>query len=184
MKLALIADTHGNLGGWQRALELAGAGADLIVHCGDVLYHGPKFEPVEGWGPRGLAEAINECPVPVLIARGNGDSEVDQLVLDVPLLSPYAFAQIEGLRLLVTHGHLQPLEEMVALARKWGIDLLLTGHTHVPMVERHGDLIHVNPGTVTYPLARDEARQRCTCAAWQDGTVTHFDVDTGETLAL
>lgn len=184
MKLLVVADTHGNLEGWRRALELAGEGANLIVHCGDVLYHGPKFAPVEGWGPRGLAEAINTCPLPVLIARGNGDAEVDQLVLEVPLLSPYVFTQVDGLRLLVTHGHLQPEAETVALARKWEIDLLLTGHTHVPMVERHGKLVHVNPGTVTYPLASEPARQRCTCASWEDGTVTHFDVDTGEVLAL
>lgn len=184
MKVGILSDTHGNLAGWQRALELIGGGADLIVHCGDVLYHGPKFEPVAGWAPRGLAQAINECPVPVLIARGNGDSEVDQLVLDVPLLSPYVFAQIEGLRLLVTHGHLQPVGDTVAQAQKWGADLLLTGHTHVPAVERHGELTYVNPGTVTYPLAHDSARQRCTCALWEDGTVTVFDVNTGEVLKL
>jgi hypothetical protein len=42
----------------------------------------------------------------------------------------------------------------------------------------------VNPGTVTYPLAPDEALQRRTCAVWEDGDVTHFDIDSGEALDI
>ncbi len=176
MKIGIIADTHGNLTGWHRALELFGD-VDLVVHCGDVLYHGPKFEPVEDYAPRALAEAINASEVPVLIARGNGDSDVDQLVLDVPLHSPYVFAQIEGLRLLVAHGHLQSPEELLLLARKWRIDLLCTGHTHVPLVHWQEEVLHVNPGTVTYPLAQDTALQRRTCAVYEDGRVVHYDIE-------
>ncbi len=182
MKIGIIADTHGNLDGWERAMEVALEGADLIVHCGDVLYHGPKFEPAEGYSPKRLAEAINAIDVPVLIARGNGDSDVDQLVLDAPLQSPYMFAQVEGLRILAAHGHIQPPEELIPLAQRWGIDLLLTGHTHVPLLRKHGDLPHVNPGTVTYPLAEDERLARLTCAVWDDGMITHFDIETGEPL--
>ncbi|MGD9496166.1 MAG: phosphodiesterase [Armatimonadota bacterium] len=183
MRIGIIADTHGNLVGWQRAVELFGA-VDLIVHCGDVLYHGPKFDPVEGYAPRELAAAINAMPVPVLIARGNGDSDVDQLVLEVPLHSPYLFAQVEGLRLLAGHGHIQPPEELAALARKWGVHLLLTGHSHVPSFSHQEALIHVNPGTVTYPLAADEALARRTCAVWTDGSVIHYDLSDGSRLNL
>jgi len=183
MRIGIIADTHGNLPGWERAVELFGD-VDLMVHCGDVLYHGPKFDPVEGYAPRDLAAAINAMPVPVLIVRGNGDSEVDQLVLDVPLQSPYLFAQVEGLRILAGHGHIQPPEELAALARKWEVHLLLTGHSHVPTVSHHGGLTHVNPGTVTYPLAADEALQRRTCALFEEGRVTHYDIDEGAAVEL
>jgi len=184
MKLGIIADTHGNLAGWERAWEVALAGSDLILHAGDVLYHGPKFDPVEGWGPKGLAAALNECPVPVVIARGNGDSEVDQLVLAMPVQSPYAFVQHEGLRILVAHGHIAPPEDLLPLAERWGVGLLVTGHTHCPALARHGSVLHVNPGTVTYPLAKDPSLQRHTCAVWEDGQVTHLDVETGEVVAV
>ncbi len=184
MKIGIIADTHGNVAGWDAAMEIALAGSDLIVHCGDVLYHGPKFAPAPGYDPMALAGRINDSEVPVLIARGNGDSDVDQLVLEAPLQSPYVFAQAEGLRILVAHGHIQPPEELAPLAMKWGIDLLLTGHTHVPWVMRHDGLVHVNPGTVTYPLAQEKPLQRRTCATWEDGTITHFDIESGETLSL
>ena len=182
MKIGIISDTHGHLVGWDEAMEVALHGSDLIVHCGDQLYHGPKFAPAEGYDPLTLAGRVNESEVPVLIARGNADADVDQLVLEVPLQSPCVFVQIEGLRILAAHGHIQPPEELLPLARRWRVDLLLTGHLHVPSVTRHEGVVHVNPGTVTYPLATEEALRRRTCATWEDGTVTHFDLETGGVL--
>ncbi len=182
MKLGLISDTHGNLDGWRQAMEVALADADIIIHCGDVLYHGPKFEPAEGYAPMGLAEAINNSDVPVLITRGNGDSDVDQLVLEVPLQGPYVFAQLEGLRILAAHGHIQPPEELLPLAAQWGIDLLLTGHLHVPVAHRQLGVLHVNPRTVTYPLAEDAALAQGTCATWENGELAHWNIETGERL--
>ncbi len=184
MKIGLIADTHGNLEGWERAWEVALHDADLILHAGDVLYHGPKFEPAPGYAPKALAEAINAFPAPVLIARGNADSDVDQLVLDMPVQSPYVFAQVEGLRILVAHGHIQPPDELIRLAQRWAVDLLLTGHTHVPTVARYGDLTHVNPGSVTYPLATEETLRHTTCGTWDDGEVTLYDLQSGRPLSL
>ncbi|MFO8082255.1 MAG: phosphodiesterase [Armatimonadota bacterium] len=184
MKIGLIADTHGNVAGWDGAMEVALEGSDLIIHCGDVLYHGPKFAPAEAYDPMALAGRINDSEVPVLIARGNGDSDVDQLVLEVPVQSPYCFAQVEGLRILAAHGHIQTPEELLPLAQQWGIDLLLTAHSHVPVLACYGDLLHVNPGTVTYPLSPDEALQRRTCATWEDGEVTHFDIESDEVIDL
>ena len=183
MKIGLIADTHGNLDGWQQAREIVLDEADIIIHCGDVLYHGPKFKPVAGYDPAELAAAINQMPVPVLMARGNADSEVDQLVLEVPLHQPYLFVQIEGVRLLAAHGHLLGLEELVALAQKWQVDYLLTGHTHVPVVERFDNVTHINPGTTTYPLAADEAARRRTCGVIEEEQVTLFDLETGNPWA-
>lgn len=167
MKLGVIADTHGNAAAWEAALH-HWEGADLIVHCGDVLYHGPKFAPVATYNPPRLAELINASRVPVLICRGNGDSNVDQLVLDVPIQAPYVFAQIEGKRLLAAHGDAPAAEELLSLAAKWGVDLLLTGHTHTAAVQTVEGVLHVNPGSPTYSPG-DE--RRLTCAVVEDGDV-------------
>ncbi len=182
MKIGLIGDTHGNLWGWERAWELVLKDADIIVHCGDVLYHGPKFKPAAAYDPKALAEAINSVDKPVLIARGNGDSEVDQLELDMPSQQPYLFAQIEGTRLWATHGHLMKPEDCGELCRKWGVQYLLTGHTHVPAVNRHEGYVHINPGTTTYPLDPDESKRRPTCGYILDGEVRLVDIGTGEEL--
>ena len=182
MKIGLISDTHGSLWGWQRAWDLALHDADVIAHCGDVLYHGPKFEPVEAYDPRALAEAINAVNTPVLIARGNGDSDVDQLVIDVPIQQPYVFAQIEGTRLLATHGHIMTPDGLGPLCERWAIDYLLTGHLHVPSITRHQTCLHINPGTTTYPSHPDETRQRLTCGVIEHGEAWIVDLATGERL--
>jgi len=181
MKIGIIADTHGNLDGWRRAWEVL-HDSDFIVHCGDLLYHGPRFDPAPGYNPRELAAALNACPVPLLIARGNADSEVDSLFVHAPIQSPYVFAQIEGQRLLATHGHRESLEKTIELAQQWRVDVLITAHLHVATVGRYGDLLHLNPGTPTYPLAPDERLVRPTCAALVDGEARFWALDTGEMI--
>ncbi len=165
-----------------RAWGLGLGESQYIVHCGDILYHGPKFAPAEGYAPRDLAAAINACEQPVLIARGNADSDVDQLVLDVPIQSPYVFAVVDGFRLLVTHGHLTPPDDLTRLAERWRIDFLLTGHLHTPFVRPIGNGLHINPGTVTYPLGGEGALLRPTFCLIRDGVPSILDVETGEVL--
>ena len=182
MQIGVLSDTHGNLAGWQRAWDLGLGESQHLVHCGDLLYHGPRFAPVEGYAPKDLAAAINACEQPVLIARGNADSEVDQLVLDVPIQSPYVFAVVDGFRLLVTHGHLMPPDDLERLAVRWKIDFLLTGHTHSPSICEVGNGLHINPGSVTYPLGGEGALIRPTFCLIRDGEPTIFDLETGEVL--
>lgn len=184
MKLGIISDTHGNLAGWERAWELCLHDADIIFHCGDLLYHGPKFKPVEAYDPKALAEALNSTPQPLLIARGNADSDVDQLVIQVPIQQPYLFAQVEGVRVLATHGHLMSPDDLAPLCVRWGIDYLLTGHLHVPCITRCEGFVHINPGTPTYPLSTDDARRRPTCATIEGDQVRVIDLATATPLAL
>lgn len=182
MRIGVVSDTHGDFAAWRRAFEAVLADCDMIIHCGDVLYHGPKFAPGPGHGPKQLAEDLNAISVPLLIVKGNGDSEVDTLVIDAPIQSPYVLAQIEEKRFLATHGHLQPLDDILGLAKKWGVDYLLTGHTHVPSLRVVEGVTHLNPGTTTYPLAKDEALAVPTCAFIEDGEVAIINLDTGAEL--
>jgi putative phosphoesterase len=147
----VISDTHGSLAAWQKAMAGPLKDVDLIIHAGDVLYHGPR-NPFPGrYGPADLAEAINNSPIPILIARGNCDSEVDQVVLTPPLQSPYLFVQEGGLRILATHGHNTPLDEQVILAQYYKAQIVISGHTHIPHLERRDDILLLNPGSLALP---------------------------------
>lgn len=151
MKIAVTGDTHGDAAGWRQMAEKIFPGADLVVHCGDILAHGPRNPLVEGYDPAGLAELINAGPVPVLFARGNCDAEVDQLLIDFPIQSPYAFFQAGPLRIMAHHGHGLSREEMIEMCRRYRADLFASGHTHVPALERAGGLLLVNPGSPSLP---------------------------------
>lgn len=151
MKIGVISDTHGDAAGWRRVQEEVFPGVDLVIHCGDVLYHGPRNPLVEGYDPAGLAGLINSCPAPVLLARGNCDAEVDQLLIDYPIQSPYAFLQAGLFRIMAHHGHDLSREEMISLGRRYRADLLISGHTHVPVLEDGGGLVLLNPGSPSLP---------------------------------
>ena len=78
MKIGIISDTHGHEMAWAHACERFFKGADLILHAGDVLYHGPRNPMKADYNPAGLVARINSCDIPVVIAKGNCDSSVDR----------------------------------------------------------------------------------------------------------
>ena len=184
MKLGIISDTHGNLAGWQRAWEVALAHTDLIIHCGDLLYHGPKFAPAPGYDPKGLAAALNACAVPLIVVRGNADADVDQLVLEFPAGQRLALVRMDGVQLLVAHGDSPSADELARSAARWGVQYVLTGHLHVPSVRTHEGVTLLNPGTPTYPLATEDHLRRATCATIADGVITFYDLEAGGPLRV
>ncbi len=150
---------------------------DLITHAGDVLYHG-IFNPItETYDPRRLAEVLNESPVPRVHARGNCDSEVDQLALDCHILSDFAFVSAEGTRILVTHGHKYPREELVNMAARAKADILHIGHFHKPEITVVGSVTVFNAGSCALPKQEGE---RPTVGLLEDGIIRVVDIDTGE----
>jgi len=176
MRVALVSDTHGDPTAWRKATEAFGE-VDLITHAGDVLYHG-IFNPItDTYAPRELAEALNEVTIPMIHARGNCDSEVDQLALDAHILSDFAFASLDGTRILITHGHKHTEEQLADMARKAGVRLVHRGHTHVPQIRDIDGVIVFNGGSVALPKQEGEAQ---TIGLLADGTLQVVDINSGE----
>lgn len=174
MKIGFISDTHGSLSAWLEAVRGPLNGCDYIVHCGDVLYHGPRNPVPAGHDPQGLAAAINDQGCPVILARGNCDADIDGVLVKWPLLSPYAFLQVEGVRILAVHDISESAAETIA---RYGIDLLVTGHTHASRLDSFGGAIWLNPGSPILP--KDTNRS---VAVWQDGILRVIDLPTGAVL--
>ncbi|MCR4432112.1 MAG: phosphodiesterase [Tepidanaerobacteraceae bacterium] len=150
MKIGIMSDTHGSLTAFKKALEVLGS-CDFILHAGDILYHGPRNPLPEGYNPRELAEAINRLEMPFVAASGNCDAPIDSMLISVPIQSPYALICLDKFRILVNHGHEKSEDELVDLAVKWHIDILVTGHTHVKRLEKRNRIILVNPGSCSLP---------------------------------
>ena len=184
MKVGVISDTHGYVDRVALAMKKFFYDADLILHAGDVLYHGPNNPNYKGddYNPKALANLINDSKIPFVIARGNGDSEVDQLVLKVPIQVPYAYAFAGGKRFVVNHGHLLPTDaDKNATAAQFRADVFITGHIHTTVLERRGDTIFLNPGTVS-PYLTNRADKRTSVALITDDKIQIFDLDTDEVL--
>ena len=166
MRIGVISDTHGSLTSWQEVMGGIFSDADVIIHAGDIFYHGIRNPLPKGYNTQALAEAINETKTPILMCRGNCDSDVDQLVVDVPIQSPYLLCQFEGLKLFVHHGHLFSNEEVLRLTSRWDVSVCISGHTHIPFLEQKQSTIFLNPGSSGLPKESDPP------------TVAVIDIDT------
>lgn len=181
MKIGIISDTHGHEMAWAKAYDKHFHDADLILHAGDVLYHGPRNPMKADYNPAGLVERINHSDVPVVIARGNCDSSVDASCLETPILAPYAYVVWEGRRIIITHGDAVMTDaEKDAMAAHLKADVFISGHVHVTVLEQRGNTVFVNPGSAALSKRPDG---RNTIAVWQDETIRIYDIDTDEVLA-
>lgn len=180
MKIGVISDTHGCVDHWQKAYDKFFTDADIIIHSGDVLYHGPRNPMLEDYNPAALAEKINACPQPVLICKGNCDSEVDQLVLNTPIQSPYVHCFAGGRHIVAVHGHtVETDEDKDKMAAAIKADIFISGHVHFNVLEKRGRTVFLNPGSPSLSKRED---QRQTCAVIEDGSIKIYDINSDEVL--
>ncbi len=179
MKIGVISDTHGIVPAWHKAMKIF-ANADLILHAGDVLYHPPRTSFTPGYDIPGLVQLMNTSPIPVVIAQGNCDAEVYQELLELPVMSPYAFVQFANLRIVVQHGHNLSSEQISHIAAKYRAHVIITGHTHIPVVERIDGAIHLNPGSPSHPKFEQRGVAMPTVGLIADGRVQVVELDSGK----
>ena len=149
MKLMFASDIHGSLPATERVLSLfEQSGAQWLVILGDVLNHGPRYALPEGYAPAQVAEKLNLYASQIIAVRGNCDSEVDQMILQFPITAPWQQVLLQKCRLFLTHGHLFGPDNLPVLATG---DVLVYGHTHIPVAEKQGSIVHFNPGSVSIP---------------------------------
>ena len=176
MKWLIASDIHGSARFCCRLTERwQEEGAGRLLLLGDILYHGPRNDLPEGYAPKEVAALLNAQKERVLCVRGNCESEVDQMVLDFPVLSEYAVLDIGGRVLFATHGHHFCPDRLPPLCRG---DILLYGHTHIPACEEKEGILCLNPGSVSLP----KGESRRSYMTFEGDLFTWKDLETGEVL--
>ena len=122
--------------------------ADRLLLLGDILYHGPRNDLPREYNPKKVIELLNARKQDILCVRGNCDTEVDQMVLEFPILADYCVIAEEKQLIYATHGHMFHEDHLPPLHKG---DILLHGHTHVPKCAEHEDYTYMNPGSVSIP---------------------------------
>lgn len=149
MKWMIASDLHGSAFYCRRMIEAyEREGADRLLLLGDVLYHGPRNDLPEKYAPKEVIAMLNDMKNDILCVRGNCDTEVDQMVLEFPILADYALLSLESRMIFATHGHLYNEKKLPPLHEG---DILLHGHTHVPKCVEHDRYIYMNPGSLSIP---------------------------------
>lgn len=149
MKIFFVSDIHGSYHYAKKAIELfEKEQADLLVVLGDVLYHGPRNPLPEGYAPADVADLFNQYRDKIIAVRGNCDSEVDQMVLNFPMMGDYHILAMDGYKIFITHGHLYNKAQMPLLNPG---DAFIHGHFHLPMAEDLDGISYLNPGSISLP---------------------------------
>ena len=169
MKYLLFSDIHGCLPALEKALDFfEQSHCDMMCLMGDIINYGPRNRIPEGIDPKGIV-----------------DAEVDQMLLDFPIMETYALLVDGGKRYLLTHGHIYNKENMP----KGPYDAIIYGHSHlwelshieVPSLQEGKAPIQrlvVNTGSITFPKGGNPP----TLATLEDGKVTMYHLDTHEVL--
>ena len=183
MVYGVISDTHGSFAAWGRALEGPFSDVDRILHAGDVFYHGTRNPWPEEYDTQRLADSINGCATPISIARGNCDSEVDQMVCNIPIVSPFLVLDEPEGRIMVQHWQRGGEGELDELLERFGPRVFITGHTHVPEIRKSGKALILNPGSPS--LTKRQDGKRTVARLEMEETVVRVcivDVDKNQTL--
>lgn len=149
MKLMIASDIHGSAYYCKKLIAAyESEKADKLLLLGDILYHGPRNDLPRDYNPKEVIAMLNPMKKELLCVRGNCDTEVDQMVLEFPILADYCFLELDGHTIFATHGHVHNPNNLPML--KEG-DILLNGHTHIPANKNMGTYTYMNPGSVSIP---------------------------------
>ena len=150
MKWMIASDIHGSAYYCRKLLETyEKEGAERLLLLGDILYHGPRNDLPTEYAPKEVIELLNVRKKDIYCVRGNCDTEVDQMVLEFPVLADYCVLPAGEKLIYATHGHIYNLKNLPPLAEG---DILLHGHTHVPAWTEFGQgNVYLNPGSLSIP---------------------------------
>ena len=170
MKYLIVSDIHGSLPALKRVLDFFHEKeCDMLILLGDILNYGPRNGLPEGLNPLEIANRLNAMNDKILAVRGNCDSEVDQMLLDFPIMSDYLLLCDEGKKIFLTHGHLYNEENRP----KGKFDMIVYGHTHLWKSENIHNTIICNTGSPTFPKGGNPK----TFCIYEKNTISHFNLE-------
>ena len=176
MKLMIASDIHGSAYYCEKLLKAYDEEkADKMLLLGDILYHGTRNDLPKDYAPKQVIAMLNPRKQDLLCVRGNCDTEVDQMVLEFPILADYCLLMVGQTRMYATHGHVYNENHLPPLTDG---DALIHGHTHLleakEITAEDGRRIKIlNPGSVSIPKGGNPA----TYALLEDGVFTILTLD-------
>lgn len=141
MKILIISDIHGDYDSFNKALE--NEKYDKLIVLGDLFEYGSYYDEIDD------SEIINkliENKNKLLLIKGNCDYMIDYEKYGLYAHDIFSLT-INNHVFTFTHGHLY---NKINLPRFYG-DVFVTGHTHIPKIEKEKNIIYLNPGSIGKP---------------------------------
>lgn len=149
MKLMFASDIHGSALWCEKMLRAYEREQPRkLCLLGDILYHGPRNDLPEGHAPKKVIGLLNPLKNEIICVRGNCDTEVDQMVLDFPVLSDSAVIYADGIEIFLSHGHIFNPDRLPNIPEE---AVMVNGHTHIPNDVTVDGIRCLNCGSVALP---------------------------------
>ncbi len=166
MKVLIASDIHGSEYRAKQLYDIWKEGSfDLVILLGDLLYHGPRNDLPPYYSPKGVIPLLSAMKDSIIAVRGNCDAEVDQMVLPFSIMDDSKELEINGKKVFLMHGH-HDLDYS-------GREVVMSGHTHVPVLEERNGVLFLNPGSTTIP----KSQSSCSFASWDKGKIEILSLD-------
>ncbi len=178
MKWMIASDLHGS---FYYAKEMERAffqeQADKLLLLGDLLYHGPRNDLPKEYNPKEVIPLLNRLKEKIFCVRGNCDAEVDQMVLEFPIMADSMVLELGGRTVFATHGHIYHQDALPPLGAG---AILLHGHTHLQVMEQlPGGVLYLNPGSLAIPKGGS-----ChSYMIYEDSTFTIKELESGDPVS-
>lgn len=146
MKFLIASDIHGSMYYLRLLLEKF-KNYDYLILLGDILYHGARNPLPKEYNPKEVTKALNEIKDKIIAIKGNCDSEVDEMVLEFPLVKN-SIIFYNSRKIFLTHGHEYNKDHLPNLSKN---DIMLYGHFHIPFIIKQDGIIIANPSSISLP---------------------------------
>lgn len=152
MKYMVASDFHGSLFYVKLLMEKFDLlGCEKLIMLGDILYHGPRNPLPKEYNPKDVSELLNKYKEKIIWIRGNCDSEVDEMVIDIPCVNQGVLV-VGKSNFYLSHGHIIN-QENNNLSKG---DFLISGHTHIAICKEIDGIHYLNPGSISLPKGEDD----------------------------
>ncbi len=147
MKIVIASDLHGSAFYAQKLMDICyKEDADKLILLGDIYNHGPRNGLPKDYQPMKVAEILNGVKENLIVIKGNCDSEVDTMISEFDFVGDMVI--LSGKKTVyLTHGHVYNKDKMP----KTSIDAIIYGHFHTGFIERQGEVVVANAGSLSLP---------------------------------
>ena len=147
MKYLIASDLHGSKFYAEKLFErFESEKADMLILLGDLFNHGPRNPLPKDYSPMEVADLLNKNKEKLIVIKGNCDSEVDTMISDFDFVENLCLT-ITDKTFFLTHGHVYNKDKMP----KTNFSAVIYGHFHVGFIEKQGETIIANAGSLSLP---------------------------------
>ena len=143
--LLVSSDIHSDVEALKKLTELASDRyCHAFLYCGDL--------DTENWEIQQILLNRNCTFIPVL---GNCDSPFSYRDAGFNSVSHFRKTEFFNLKIFMTHGHFCTYPSDVGLEDDY-FDLIIRGHSHIPLLQKQGNLVFLNPGSPSSPRGHNQ----------------------------